>query len=240
MEIKDLVWILKLNFNDKFINLSKLQKIELYLLPILLIFLIYINIPTKKAPNQNNHIKKQQIKIYQKKIKQLKDKKIKYTKLQILQRYESLANKYNIEIKNINFTNKYTKLTFQGEYLNSITFFKILERLNDIISFDLTYTDHILTINTLIKTQTFQNLNIQTTIDTNIANPFIKIGFEQNNTDIPSKAIIGNWVILDNHWYKLHDRYKKYIIKKIAKDYILLGFGTKTIKMEIFNEQKQP
>jgi hypothetical protein len=229
-----------LNFKYKFINLSLKDKILLYLLPILLLLFTYLNIDNSLPEKDIKNTKiKVQIKKEQTKIKNLKTKQKKFTKLDILKSYEKLAKSLEIDISNIEFTKNYIELDFQGEYKNTINFFYTIDRINNIVSFSLEYKDGKLFIKSLLKSKIFNDINsLSIAYENDIANPFVKLSISKDNIYSKSKAIIGDWVMLDNDWYTIGDKYKKYIIKKIYKDYILLGFGTKTIKMEIFNESK--
>ena len=103
-----------MNFKLYFQNLSFIQKIELYSIPILLIFFIYFNI--QKPQNTTNNIINNNIKLYQIKIKKLQNSH-KIDQMTILKDIEDLSSKINIEIVNIEFKNKILLLEFQGDFL---------------------------------------------------------------------------------------------------------------------------
>jgi hypothetical protein len=72
-------------------------------------------------------------------------------------------------------------------------------------------------------------------INKKIANIFITTKEKNSTIKQKSSAIIGDYVLIDNAWYKVGDKYKKYKIKKIYNTYIELEFGSKIIKMQIFD-----
>ena len=234
-----MLWRLKLIFKDSFLNLSLLQKIEIYLIPPLLIVLIYININSTENENiiTKESMNKKEISKYKQKINELKKKKQKdkVTQVQILKQYELLSTKLAVNITNISFQSKLLNIEFYSNYYNCMSFLKALEKMNKIISLIFKYENNKLYISSTFQSNNYNNIDINNyESDNNIANPFIIIK-DKNTTNCISKAIIGEYVILGGSWYKVGDNYNKYKIYKIYNDYIELKDGEKITRLEIFN-----
>ncbi|MCK5294508.1 MAG: hypothetical protein KAJ49_07650 [Arcobacteraceae bacterium] len=229
-----------MRFKYYFLNLSLFQKIEFYLIPLFIVIFVYLNIGDivveKNIKNEDIIVK--EIESYQLKIKELNSvNKTKNTdQIQILKQYELLAQNLTINITNINFQTNNLYIEFNGKYLNSIGFLNIVEKMNKISFLNFSYENSILCIKAVFDSRDFNNINfdnIQT--DNSVANPFIKIKDKNSTTiDSISKAIIGEYVILNGVWYKVGDNYQKYTIYKIYDNYIELKYGDKITKMEIF------
>lgn len=227
-----------MNFRLYYLNLSSLQKIELYLIPLFIIIFLYFNIEDKEiVENQNDrYIIEKEIKLYQQKIKDFKKENIPVTQIEILKQYESLSQYLKIDIIDINFNKNILKIECTGKYINSINFLSLVEKMNKILSFNCEYKENKLFINGLFDISRFTKIDIENIIlDKNIANPFSTLK-DKNITIDTSLAIIGDYVLIEGDWYKVGGKYRRYTIKKIYNDYIELEFGSEIKKMEIFKE----
>jgi len=224
-----------LNIKYKFNNLSFIQKIELYLIPLFIILFVFNNLPTNSVSNNTNL----EIRNYKNKIQHINHNKH-YKKIDILNQLEQIAHKLNINIIKIHFPNKFISITINGSTINQINFLYFSEKVLAINSYQFYYEQNTLNLIINFISDTFKpldNINLIETIK--IANNFTTLNRDFNTTFTSSKsqAIFGNFVLLDGQWYKKGDKYKKYIIYKIYNNYIELKEANKITKMELFNDK---
>ena len=228
-----------MRFKYYYLNLSLFQKIEFYLIPLFILIFLYLNFDNTSVElsTKNEQIILQEIKKYKLKIKNTdkEHKIIKFNQIQILKQYELLSQKVDVDIINISFQGDNLYIDFSGKFINSINYLYISEKMNKIISVSFRYEKSKLYIKSIFNSKDFNNIDMENlNMVQNIANPFIKIK-DKNSTRSSSKAIVGDYVIFDDIWYKAGDSYQKYIIYKIYDNYIELKYGEKIIKMEIFD-----
>jgi hypothetical protein len=184
--------------------------------------------------NTNNTISKE-IRKYKTYINNAKNKKEKINQVNILKIFELLSENLKINIQTYKFDKQNMDIKFQAKYKNAMNFLELLEKMAYINTLNMYYTKSILHVELSLDIKVSKNIDLSNiTFEKNIANAFI-LSKEKNTTKIISKAIIGDNLILNDRWYKVGDRYKQYIIKKIAINFIELEYKNKIIKMEIFD-----
>jgi len=217
-----------LNFKYYYNTLNLKQKIQLYLIPLLIGVFVYFNIP-KSAISNTKIIPTKSIKII----------KTKPNQLEILKILQTLEKQLDIQIFNYTFQNDKLKLQLETKYIKGIKFLYLIETISIIENLNLYYKNHMLYLSMILnfipttKKQNFDTIHL----DTNIANSFILSKEIVNNT-LKSKAIIGDYLILNGKWYKVGDKYKQYTITKIEQKYIELKYKNSITTMEIFDEQE--
>ncbi len=217
-----------MNFKYYYNTLNLKQKIQLYLIPLLIGVFVYFNIP-KSAISNTKIIPTKSIKII----------KTKPNQLEILKILQTLEKQLDIQIFNYTFQNDKLKLQLETKYIKGIKFLYLIETISIIENLNLYYKNHMLYLSMILnfipttKKQNFDTIHL----DTNIANSFILSKEIVNNT-LKSKAIIGDYLILNGKWYKVGDKYKQYTITKIEQKYIELKYKNSITTMEIFDEQE--
>ena len=192
----------------------------------------------QKNSNKNHSDILYQIQKYKSQITDIKNtenKKIK--QINILKIFELLSQNLNIKIQSFKFDQNILKINFNAKFKNCINFINVIEKMAAINSCIFEYEKSILYVDLILDIKKSKNIDIRNIgFEQNIANPFIFTKDKDKNAII-SRAIIGEYLILNNKWYKVGDKYKKYIIKKIAINYIELQYKDKIIKMEIFDDK---
>jgi len=183
-------------------------------MPILFLAIYYINFYNKNTSSPIKIIKNTH----------------KDSQIQSVQYFENLLKKYNIENPNIDLNNKIITISINSKFNKILSFLNESENKYKIISYNMYKNDKLISL--LISFNTNQNI-IKTisNIKYKYKNPFKKISKKRIKN---SKAIIGDFVMINSKWYKLNDKYKKYKIIKINKTSIILSNTNKTFEMELF------
>ncbi len=154
---------LRLNFNHFFNQLTKIQKIELYLIPLLITFFIFSNdllFFSEKLPINIIEIQN--------------DTNTKATKLEIITFYEKLAKLTNVTVCTLKFHKDNTIMAKFGGDTNAIlTFLQELEKRDKIISLHFNPKDTNIAVEGVFLIKTFHNQVSNITALKNIQNPFL-------------------------------------------------------------------
>lgn len=168
---------LKLNFNYLFTTLTLSQKIQIYLIPLLIIFLIFSNdlfsfheepshlIPTAEKPIQT-----------------------KISKIEILAFYEKIAKLTNSTIYTLQFDKKNEiKVQFGGDINCIINFLQEIEKRDKLFSFKMNQKDFNITIEAIFLVQTYHNTIITPIpFHSQLTNPFLDV-LTTKSTHLPNK-----------------------------------------------------
>ena len=200
-----------------FDTISLKEKILLLLIPIMIIFLYMVYKRTKYTN------------VYQK----INNKKV-YSQIKIINYFDKYAKSHKIEIQSINFTNKILDI-------------KLNANINSIVKFvDDTYIKYKIIAYTIKSDNKHITLDIKYNLNEDLyykrsktkrydlKNPFSKI--KSKNKKL-SKAIIGQYVLINNKWYKKGDIYKNKTIVNIYKDKIELKEDNKISILKVFDEE---
>ena len=230
-----------MNFKSYFNSLEINKQIQLYLIPILVLFFLYINFNTNNTniktitQNDKNNIYKE-IEKYKRKINNLEDKKIKSSKLDTIHSYEILANKFNVGILDLKSNKNILTIKYTGKFKNTISYLNAIDKISDIKSFEIINKDKKTNINLVVDIKNYKSIKyISTNIKQNLFNPFVYIKHKNKKDNV--KAILGDFVFLNGKWYKLNDRYKKSTIVKITKNYVVLKGKNKTTILKVFENE---
>ncbi|HIP12082.1 MAG TPA: hypothetical protein EYG97_03720 [Arcobacter sp.] len=226
-----------MNFKIYFNNLSSLQQIQLYIIPLMIVVFVYINYSSPKLVKNNNtnlHINKEITK-YKNKLDSLKDENKQIEPLKIISSYEYLANKFKVNILNLSISKHLITIQYKSKHKNAISYLNSLEKISDIMTFDILSEGKYTIVNVVTNISNSKSINtINQTINQNIYNPFKEKKILQT---IQAKAIIDSFVMLDGKWYQLNDIYKKAKIIKISKNYITLKSKNKTTILKVFDDE---
>jgi hypothetical protein len=171
--------------------------------------------------------------LYQHKINSIKHSYLQNNQVVLSKLYEKVSKKFKVKIVYMKFHDKSVDLKTVGKFRDTMNYLIYLEKINKIIKLNLKYDNDLLfsSINLNLKKSKKLTRNIIYSAQ-NIKNPFI----EDITTNINSKAIIGNFVILDGIWYEKGDKYEKYTISDINKYSIKLVYKDEKKTIRIFDE----
>lgn len=210
--------------NDKFINSSTKVKIELYLLPLMILFLVYY----WGFTNQNEIIKSDK----SENIKSISiEKKFDGDFLKFFTNIENIAKENQIFIKS---TSKKDELAYILGISNSdnfLQFLKEIEQLNDFTKID-----------SFVLSQNINSLEYVFEIQINLNHFFIKEKEEkeiktQNNPSFKLNGIVHNYALLNGNWIELNEIIEGYRLIKIDRDFVLLKKDNQEIKLELNHEE---
>lgn len=216
--------------NNKFNDSSKKVKIEIYLLTFTLCFSFilltneFVNTKTNKPIN--NIINKNPNKIFDKSF------------FDLIKNIEIYCKEKNIEIIQIENTNKTIKLSGNASISNVQNLVKKIENINKF--------SNIITFNLYKKNKT-KKYNFQMNVN------FEKFYIKKKNIDLSKtdkktktnsdltlklKAIISNEVLINNTWMKKYDVIKEYKLISINENIVVLEKKNKKIILKVYNDDK--
>ena len=220
-------------------GLNKLQKIQLYAIPLLFcIFIIYNN------PINKEHIntKRSANNVYQNNINNLKKRLNSANIFDILKGIENISRQSNVEIENITNNKRIITLDLKGKFNNIHKFLFLSENLHQLCNLKK------ININkknkSLICNIEFEIGKVISTIEKDtrkyfqtiqkIKNPYIQ---KQNNKMV-LKAVIGDFVQINKKLLQEKQIYNGYKIIKIENNFIELEKDGTIKKLEIFKYGK--
>ena len=214
--------------SDKFINSSTKVKIELYLLPLMVLFLVYY----WGFTNQNEIVKSNK----SENIKSIfTEKKFDGDFLKFFTNIENIAKENQIFIKLTSEKNGFVNLSGMANKESFLQFLKEIEQLNDFTKID-----------SFILSQNINSFEYVFEIQVNLNHFFIKekeekvkenkVEIEINHTFI-LKGIVQNYALLNGNWIELNGIIDTYRLIKIDRDFVLLKSDNKEIKLELNHEE---
>lgn len=221
-----------LNFlNNRFTNSSLKVKIELYLLPLFLLYLTYYFLFDSK---NNNESKKLQSKIN---IQDYSNKVFKGSFLELFRNIEKYANDENILIKSINENKNIIQIKGRANEYQILKLIKNIENINNFTKIDsliifnnkdsnLYFFDMKVNLNKFYIKK--QNKNNDQKILTNISK--IEKSYEV-------QAIVLNYVFINKKWFKENEMIDDFKLIEINRNYVLLKNDEKELKLELLNEE---
>ena len=203
-----------MNSKIYFDSFSLKEKILLYLIPLMIIALYLIYNPKKQIiiDNKINNTKSQ---------------------LEIIKYFEKRIKSNKINLESMNFTNNKLNLKIYSNINKIIKFINITYLEYEILSYHITESNKIIYLDISFYISNNSYYKQRKIKKYNLKNPFVKI--KSRNTKL-TKAIIGEFVLIDNKWYKKGDSYKNKIINNIYKDKIELKQNNKISILRIFDE----
>jgi len=205
--------------NSKFQNLSFKIKVELYLLPLLLILFYFLVFKEdKKVFVSNSFVDYSSL-------------KMKDNLFDIQKKIESFSNKNKIKINKINYSNKSININAQSN----------LKKLKKLILY-LEYINNFSKIDELVITKnksTYQlsmNISFEKFYLKDKKNLVKKKSHKSNKLVL--KAIIANNILVNNKWLKKGDYISGYLIKEILSESVIIEKDGKIKKLKVFKNEK--
>ena len=229
--------------NNKFINLSLKTKIEFYLLPLLLLYLIYysfqnlINSETDEIKNSVN-------------ISQFENKKFDGSFLELFNQIEKNAKDLNIQVKSLNNKKNIIDLKVYSKIIDIPRLIKRIENLNNFTNIssiniydkndlDFYLIDFTIDLNKYYLKRIEKDEDIKATESQEKSDEIkeIKIPIIEEKITYELKAIIADYVLINDIWIKKNENLNNFKLIEINKDYVLLQNDEKILKLELANEE---
>ena len=224
------------NFKNSFENSSLKTKIELYLLPILCLFLAYILLYDEKNLEQPNKINNELL--------NLENKKFTESILELSNKLEEIAKNENLIIQKIQNLKEQIIIQTRGKKDDLLRFLEDIENINNFTKID------------FLNLKKLENDIYLIDLRIDISKYFLKnkknkeiINIEQDDTienknediikkdtikpDFKINAIVGNNAFINNSWYELNDDILGYKLEIISNDYVILKNNEVIIKLEV-------
>lgn len=234
-------WSQQLNYINNYLNkLTTFQKVEIYLIPIILGVVLIYNFPLI----QNNDIVKQSdskdLKYYQIKKEQLLNKINSSDSLEIVKSFEEFIKDKDLTITSTKVSNQILFVDFEAEFKDAILFINYCENYNDTTKIE-NFTAYKIEKN---KIKVSMNLSFSKVIRTkdiesnlkeinSLKNPFIKNVIN----DVPKlSAIVNNNALINDKWYTIGDTFGKYKVEKISHDIVELNSDENIMQLELFKK----
>ena len=202
------------------------------------LFLLFI-LCDKYLLHNNSQDNSKQIQLFRQKIKELQNskqdkKQIDY--ISYLKYIEKVATDLKIMITNIKINKKVFDIQAIGTYKNTMNFMTTIEQRMKIKSLrlDKWKQNYILTQCIVSGQPSNTNMKYQIKYINNLANPF-----KRKRQFRPKLfAIIDKYICINNKWYEKGEMMKKYKIKIIDRNSIILTNPKKTIKLKLWKVVK--
>jgi D-ribose pyranose/furanose isomerase RbsD len=154
----------------------------------------------------------------------------------VIQELEKSIKKYQLQTQIMKFSKKNIDLELHGAYTSVLSFLEKVERLTryfKVKEISTSYeprSNHMklhLKVQLHLKAQLFKISSSSKRLFPNVFNSQEK---HQNNN---VKAIIGKYVLINNQWYKEGDSFNEAVIKKVARNYIVVNQENKNQRWEL-------
>ncbi len=205
--------------NKKFKNLNFKTKLQLYLLPILILFLFFMT--------YENH---KEIKVSLPKVKTID---YKFSSIDLISKIQNYANKKSIKILSIAIKNRVINIAFKAKSKDIDKFILFIENIDtnsNILFFETSkiYSSKTNILNAKVKIDFkksyIKNIKKQSTLS------------QVRNTKPKLKAIIYNYAFLDNKWRVKGESFSSYKIIQINKNSVILKKDGKKLELKVYNE----
>lgn len=216
--------------NNKFINSSIKTKIELYIFPLLLLYLIFFIFQSseKELPKIETKIS----------INEYSNQEFRGSFFDLFSHIETYASKNQIKILSINNNKKIITIKAKAQLKKIEKLIKKIENINNftnIKSFTLSKDDlENYKFEIQIDLSKFFIKKIEEEIDIPLENE--EFSNNQKNSDFKINGIILNYAFINDTWVTINDVINEYKIIKIGKDFVLLRNEDSEIKLEIIDE----
>ena len=224
------------NFKNSFENSSLKIKIELYLLPILCLFLLYLLFYDEKIVEQQNNQNSELLNI--------ENKKFTDSVLELSNKIEDIAKNENLIVYKTQSSKDEIIIQSKGKRDDLLNFLQNIEEINNFTRIvflslkKLENDSYLIDLRVDISKYYFKNkkakekINIEQEeiieakndelLEENIVKPEFKIN-----------AIVGNNTFINDTWFELNDDVLGYKIETIANDYVILKNDKDIIKLEV-------
>ena len=224
------------NFKNSFENSSLKTKIELYLLPILLLFLFYVLFYNEKIEENQNTQNSELINI--------ENKKFTDSILELSNKIEDIAKSENLIIQKTQSSKEQIIIQLKGKRDYLLNFLQKVEEINSFTKIDFLslkkFENEIYLIDVRVDVSKYYLKNKKVKDIINIEQEEINGTKEDEHKeeiivrpDFKINAIVGNNTFINDSWFELNDEVLGYKIETIASDYVILKNNKDIIKLEV-------
>lgn len=214
--------------NDKFINSSTKVKIELYLLPFMILFLVYYwafdNFAKVNKIEENISIKPISF-----------EKKFDGDFFKLFSNIENLAKENQIFVKSISEKNSFVYLSGTANKESFLLFLKDIENLNDFTKIDsfvlsLEIDTYKYAFNMRMDLNNFYIKEKEEKVKEN------KVEVETYHTFILN-GIVDKYALVNGNWLQINEFIEGYKLAEIDRNFVLLKNDNQEIKLELNHEE---
>lgn len=224
------------NFKNSFENSSLKTKIELYLLPILLLFLLYVLFYNEKIEENQN--------VQNSELLNIENKKFTDSILELSNKIEDIAKSENLIIQKTQSQKEHIIVQLRGKRDDLLRFLEKVEEINSFTKIDFLslkkFENEIYLIDIRVDVSKYYLKNKKVKDIINIEQEEINGTKEDEHKeeiivrpDFKINAIVGNNTFINGTWFELNDEVLGYKIETIASDYVILKNNKDIIKLEV-------
>ena len=224
------------NFKNSFENSSLKTKIELYLLPILLLFLLYVLFYNEKIEENQN--------VQNSELLNIENKKFTDSILELSNKIEDIAKSENLIIQKTQSSKEQIIIQLKGKRDYLLKFLEKVEEINSFTKIDFLslkkFENEIYLIDVRVDVSKYYLKNKKVKDIINIEQEEINGTKEDEHKeeivvrpDFKINAIVGNNTFINDSWFELNDEVLGYKIETIASDYVILKNNKDIIKLEV-------
>lgn len=224
------------NFKNSFENSSLKTKIELYLLPILLLFLFYVLFYNEKIEENQN--------VQNSELLNIENKKFTDSILELSNKIEDIAKSENLIIQKTQSSKEQIIIQLKGKRDYLLNFLQKVEEINSFTKIDFLslkkFEKEIYLIDVRVDVSKYYLKNKKVKDIINIEQEEINGTKEDEHKeeiivrpDFKINAIVGNNTFINGSWFELNDEVLGYKIETIASDYVILKNNKDIIKLEV-------
>ena len=221
--------------NKKFIDSSLKTKIELYLLPLLLLYLCYFFLGFNLNRNSENEEIKAKVDL------NYANKEFKNSFLDLSSNLEDYASKNQIIIFTLTNNKKVFNIKAKANLIRIENFIKKIENLNNFSKIKTLTLNKVDLDNYLFEIEVdfnkFYIKKIQKDGDTQEIKQKIILTNDEETKEYKINGIISEYAFINEIWLKKNEKLDDLILTKIEKDFVVLENENKKIILELNNEK---
>ncbi len=228
--------------NNYFEKLSTFQKIEMYLIPIILALLLVYNFPkfhNKVISNINNV--DQDVYEYEIKKRKIINKMSNVSNIEVVKNLQKKAIELNLNVSMLKVVKKYISIEVRGD----------LKEILHFVDFSENYKNYTIIKNLVLTSDNksnqisaFLNISFSEVLRTEkreklddeiekINNPLLQKVFKP----LPKlHAIVNDYVLINNSWLRQNEVFDGYKVKKIYLDFVELESDSNVFTIRLFSE----
>ena len=221
--------------NKKFIDSSLKTKIEVYLLPLLLLYLCYFFLGFNLNKNSENEEIKAKVDL------NYSNKEFKNSFLDLSSNLEEYASKNQIIIFTLTNNKKVFNIKAKANLIRIENFIKKIENLNNFSKIKTLTLNKVDLDNYLFEIEVdfnkFYIKKIQKDGDTQEIKQKIVLTNDEETKEYKINGIISEYAFINEIWLKKNEKLDDLILTKIEKDFVVLENENKKIILELNNEK---
>ena len=221
--------------NKKFIDSSLKTKIEVYLLPLLLLYLCYFFLGFNLNKNSENEEIKAKVDL------NYSNKEFKNSFLDLSSNLEEYASKNQIIIFTLTNKKKVFNIKAKANLIRIENFIKKIENLNNFSKIKTLTLNKVDLDNYLFEIEVdfnkFYIKKIQKDGDTQEIKQKIMLTNDEETKEYKINGIISEYAFINEIWLKKNEKLDDLILTKIEKDFVVLENENKKIILELNNEK---